>query len=770
MKRDRYEVLRTVVRIANSAFGRPRGLRGILRYLSRVLDLEEAVFFLWDARQRQFLHQITTDGPPFPDRCPEGFALSDLTRVAQCFRPHLDGPLGLFPVYRGRRSFGVLSIRKLDSQPLSAEEQNLFEAVCDELSCFAQNHSLQRDLTRKVDQLTVLSELGRVLNQAGTLPDLLEAAVEVVLEHCGATCVVLRPLYGDTVLGPRCVRIDPQCRFLRPLLLGIEEEVSSRALGVRGPWYGKSRTLSEGLPSAFPPDLVSLPLLFQERAVGTLTLFGGGAGNLHHLSRREIRELFSAIGSQIAHALERVATLERLTLVSAENDRKLRETELLSRMSRAMHGTLRLNELMHLMLSAATLPGGGGFERAMLFTINERTGIIQGMLGVSQVNASLVLPEEGGGVLWDSPQVTPEVLAAQRQEAFCRQVLRQRLSLEPGNNALARAARSGQAVTVLHPGADPGSATEMVRELGLGPYACVPLMGKEGLLGVLLVDNPQSRDPIVRESLRFLELFAAQAGSAMENSLLLLRLEATHKDLRETQERLIQGEKLAALGEMAASIAHELRNPLVPIGGFAQRIHRTAAADSKEQEYSSIIVREVRRMEKLLTEILAFSRKQLLCFSPCRLEDLAERALVLQKDALEAAKVHLDRVYAPGLPDIQGDEQKLLQVALNLVDNARQVMAGGGTLTLRTSLASLRGEPAVTLQIEDTGGGIPEEALRDVFAPFYTTKERGTGLGLSISQRIVEQHGGNIEVRNTGQGVIFTLCLPVSLKPPSRYR
>ena len=118
---------------------------------------------------------------------------------------------------------------------------------------------------------------------------------------------------------------------------------------------------------------------------------------------------------------------------------------------------------------------------------------------------------------------------------------------------------------------------ELAEAMQLGSYACVPLLGRDRSLGVLVVDNPFSREELTPGRLRFLQLFANQAGAAMENSLLVHRLETAHRDLQETQERLIQGEKLAVLGEMAASVAHELKNPLVSVGGFAQRLARIAA-------------------------------------------------------------------------------------------------------------------------------------------------------------------------------------------------
>lgn len=328
------------------------------------------------------------------------------------------------------------------------------------------------------------------------------------------------------------------------------------------------------------------------------------------------------------------------------------------------------------------------------------------------------------------------------------------------DNALARAARMRRIVFVAQPEAEPPTAAALAQSLDMAPYACAPLFGRHRPLGVLVVDNPDSREEITPDRLRFLELFANLAGAAMENSMLLDRLESAHQDLRETQERLIQGEKLAVLGEMAASVTHELRNPLVAIGGFAQRLSRVAVG-GREKEYADIIAREVQRMEAMLSNILDFSKKEMLCFGECQLQQVIEEALSLEYDALLRGSVRLVTEIPESVPVIQGDEQKLRQVMINLIANARQAMSAGGVLTLRVYPTTLRGDAAVTIEVEDTGGGIPVEILRNIFNPFFTTKERGTGLGLPISHRIVEQHRGRIEVKNRDQGAVFILRLPV---------
>lgn len=444
--------------------------------------------------------------------------------------------------------------------------------------------------------------------------------------------------------------------------------------------------------------------------------------------------------------------------LSAENDRKYRELSLLYRLSRALHGTMRLNELMHLILSAATLPDGGGFERAMLLMVNARSGTLQGILGVTRETATSILPSAVGVRAWEHLEIDPESREAQRQTVFCRQVIGMRFSLEEAQCPLARSARDGHILAV-EEGTEGSCFPE---DLGMGSYVCAPLLGRNRVLALLVVDNP-SEPGITPGRLRFLELFASQAGTAMENSMLVHRLETAHQELRETQERLIQGEKMAVLGEMAASVAHELRNPLVAIGGFAQRLERQLEGQGREREYAGIIAREVQRMERLLGDILAFSKKNMLCYSEFRLEEVIQDVLAVAADTLAQRNIDTLLEISPGLPVLRGDDKKLRQVVTNLVDNACQAMeATGGELTVRAYPCLLRGEAGVALEVVDTGGGISLEVLRNIFNPFFTTKAEGTGLGLPICHRIVEYHRGEIEVQNRERGAAFIVRLPVA--------
>jgi signal transduction histidine kinase len=248
---------------------------------------------------------------------------------------------------------------------------------------------------------------------------------------------------------------------------------------------------------------------------------------------------------------------------------------------------------------------------------------------------------------------------------------------------------------------------------------------------------------------------------AIENSMLYNRVEEARSNLRDARERLIHGERLAAIGEMAANLAHELKNPLVTIGGFAGRLLKGLPGESREYQYADTIVKEVGRLERMLSDILTFSRKPTICYSDCDLGLILLDCFDNCAPALEDSGISLTSNIEEGQWLLLGDEGQLKQVFLNLLLNACEVMPNGGRITVHVE-SVLTKKPAVTVRISDTGGGIPLEMLPQIFKPFFTTKLHGTGLGLAIVNRIVQNHNGRIEAANAGEGATFSVTLPLA--------
>jgi PAS domain S-box-containing protein len=251
--------------------------------------------------------------------------------------------------------------------------------------------------------------------------------------------------------------------------------------------------------------------------------------------------------------------------------------------------------------------------------------------------------------------------------------------------------------------------------------------------------------------------------------------------IRKLEEQVRRSHHLAALGQMAAGVAHEIRNPLNSIRGFAQLVQEGTAKDAKLTEYTQIILEEVDRMNRIVQDLLDFSRQRDLTLLPLSMSKLLSE--LINEMQSDAKQVNVTLAMTPEervLPNVFGNSDKLRQVFRNIILNALQACKAGGRVIVRMGLAESQGSREskqdqaqnggaevrpnrreITASIEDDGCGIDLNVISKIFDPFFTQKDSGTGLGLSISQKIVEQHGGRIEVRSeVGKGSTFTVFLP----------
>ena len=239
------------------------------------------------------------------------------------------------------------------------------------------------------------------------------------------------------------------------------------------------------------------------------------------------------------------------------------------------------------------------------------------------------------------------------------------------------------------------------------------------------------------------------------------------QDLREIEElkEAIERERhLASLGRLAAGVAHEIRNPLSALKGFAQFFRTKFKPGSEEERYSDIMIEEVERLDRVVQELLDFARPVKPDRKSIAPNTIVEEALALVSEDAQFKRVTIEKKLPEGLPDVLVDPMQMRQAILNVFLNAIEAMNDGGTLTIETAgTDSADGPPTVTLSVADTGVGMSAEEVEKLFEPFYTTKPSGTGLGMTVVSRIVEQNGGRIGVRSEpGEGTTFSLVLPVT--------
>jgi two-component system NtrC family sensor kinase len=256
----------------------------------------------------------------------------------------------------------------------------------------------------------------------------------------------------------------------------------------------------------------------------------------------------------------------------------------------------------------------------------------------------------------------------------------------------------------------------------------------------------------------------AGLGEAFNNMMAMLEQQVEEQN--QLQEQLTQSTKLAALGELAANIAHEINNPLTGVLGYSALLQRGLDKDDPSLKNLKVIESETIRARDIVRNLLDFVRQEGLKKHKACIRDVMDDTLYLLRKQAELINVKIVLDYDDEVPQVYIDVNQMKQVFINILNNALHAMPGGGKLTvsIRAAKPDVK-RPWVEVSFRDTGSGIPAEKVDMVFNPFFTSKElgEGTGLGLSVSQRIVEEHGGSIEVESkVGAGSIFTVKLPTA--------
>lgn len=548
--------------------------------------------------------------------------------------------------------------------------------------------------------------------------------------------------------------------------------------------------------------------------------------------------------------------------------------------SSAMRGTLELDKLLRMVLTAVTMGDGLGFNRAMLFLLDKDRRVLKGVMGVGpssyeeawQVWSRLSMERKDLYSLIEDIESSPL-----RKDSFIdRLCCGIEISIDT-DTILTKTVKEKRPFNVTDVHSETLSDPILIQHLGTAAYAVVPLIAKGQAIGALWVDNMYSRKPITEHDMEFLKGFTDQVSSAIENARLFEHVAQAEQELenifesisdlvyfnssdytikkvnravlekigkskdeiigkkcyeifhgmsepwekcphyktlvtgqpniaeiedpylkgtllissspifdkageilgtvhivrdvteiKNLREKVASAERMAALGEMAAKVAHEIRNPLLSIGGFARRLQSKLKGEM--QEHAKIIVEEVQRLEGILNDTLSFVKTARVQKRMVDINELFDNVAGLLEPALhDSGNILIKDIKVPILIFI--DHDRIKEAILNIVTNAIQA-TDKGTITIRADTTitydniDLFGNRAekkeVVIEVEDNGCGIKEEDIDRIFDPFFTTRAAGTGLGLSITKRIIEEHGGRIEVESKwGKGTKFTIYLPL---------
>ena len=412
--------------------------------------------------------------------------------------------------------------------------------------------------------------------------------------------------------------------------------------------------------------------------------------------------------------------------------KRLRELSVLHEIGKSMQ-TLDLDEILHLILDGVTK--AIGFDRTRLYLINGQKNRLECKMAV--------------GIEKEKIQDIS-------------------LPLKRENSMLARSVIEKEPFIIEDAVNDPRVNRDLKKLFALKSFAVVPLIGRNKSLGAITADNLFSDRVITPEKFESLITFTNQAGLALENAKMYdelksfsyqleERVKIATEDLKRTQDKLIQTEKLAALGKLSAGIAHEIRNPLTSIKVLVHSLSQKIKDTETKEKDIKVIEDEIERVNQIIKRFLDFARPKEPDFSPTDINRVLEDTITLLIPKFREQEIELEKKL-PSIPNIRADKEQMKQVFLNLFFNAVQAMPEGGKLRVKTAL---RGQ-YIRIEIQDEGIGIPNQMKDKLFEPFFTTKEEGIGLGLSIVKRIVGEHKGLIKVDNTHpKGAIVTIEFPL---------
>jgi signal transduction histidine kinase/putative methionine-R-sulfoxide reductase with GAF domain len=460
----------------------------------------------------------------------------------------------------------------------------------------------------------------------------------------------------------------------------------------------KELAKKEGLVS-----MLSVPMCIKDRVIGVINCY---TSYLHSFSKSE-EEMLTTVANQAAICIDNSGLME----------------------------TLDVDEILRLVLEGVIK--NIGFDRARLYLVNEKRNVLECKMAVG------IDEENIKGIT---------------------------LSLNPEESIVARSVFEKQPFIIPDASKDSRVNPILKEKLNLHSLVVIPLLAKEKTLGAIAADFIDPNKNITKEALDSVMAFAQQAGLAIHNAFMYQELKTfsqqmeekikkTTTDLKKTEAQLIRSEKLAALGQLAAGIAHEIRNPLTSINILIHSLTENLPAKISCREDLKVIEEEILRINEIVDQFLRFARPASPLFEKTDLLPIFEEILQLLRPQMERGKITVKKEFE-SLPLITVDKEQIKQVILNLLMNAIQAMPAGGELGIKGRFS--KDGYWVELAIQDSGLGIPPEDMDKLFDPFFSTKEGGIGLGLSIAHRIIDQHHGKIEVEShPGNGTLFTISLPV---------
>jgi signal transduction histidine kinase len=766
-----YDLLKSIVQLSTSSVPINVKLDRMLQSISEAFQSDRCLLVRpEEIIQNGFLSRLVSEKRPLWVEEESSFQKENVLPEE---RELLCPTFACIPLCDESSSQGILYIGFSRNHGFSPQEVDLLLLIGEAMGAAIRNDDLHQKAEETISELTALYEMGKTVTSTLRLENLFELIVATGLRVLKAKGGVLR--VEDRRTGELKVKSCLGDYHQNPL----DEKIARRVFHTQTPLTFNHS--GEEKPSF---SMLCAPFLSKGKTFGTLAFYDKDDDSAK-FDEKDF-QLLLMMTNQMSCAIENALIHYETYEIAQEHERRVKELSTLWELNKALLTTVNFERILQLTLTAITIGEGLKFNRAMLFLVTEKSHILEGAMAVGPDSA-----EEAGRV-WASLSQRKGTLSdlvtqiyPQGRSTLDSIVKEIRVPLEQEQCILSRTVLEGRPFNIQFPQSKDGwiqtrcergchlsaevgcyVSEHLSRDPRVYSFATVPLMGKGKVIGVILVDNLYNQNPIKEEDIHFLSMFANQAGLAIENAILYRNLEEVHQELKETQTLLVHLEKMVALGKMSTTIAHEIKNPLTSIGGFARRLDRAIPGQSQEKKYTQTIIKEVTRLEKILNDLLSYTQDESLAFKELDLRDVLEESLLMVTEGIRSGGIQLVKEYAEEIPKVMGDSHQLKQAFFNLINNASQAMSEKGTLSLRIRPFSKNGSGYIKVEVEDTGNGIDPDDLHNIFNPFYSAKESNLGLGLPIVHKIITSHRGQIEVDNhPGKGVNFIITLPAIPSP-----
>ncbi|MGB2696730.1 MAG: ATP-binding protein [Candidatus Zixiibacteriota bacterium] len=449
---------------------------------------------------------------------------------------------------------------------------------------------------------------------------------------------------------------------------------------------------------------------------------------------------------------------------------KSHEFTIINEVSLALSSTLNTDQILEMILIGVTAGQGLGFNRAFLLLVDDKGKYLVGKMAIGASK-----PEEAARI-WDELSKKKltfkevlefSVISASQRDLEVKGIIGNlRISMEDNENILVKAVKDRNPVHFRSvQNLNHQSNKSLFDLLGTQEFAVAPLISKDKVLGVIIADNLITSKPIKDEDIKLLQIFANQASTAIENSKLynqlacqVKKLEEVNLALAENTKRMIMIEKFSIIGQLTARVAHQLRNPMTIIGGFARSLLKKTEESDAGYNSLKIIAGQIDRMEKILNQLLDYTPKPRMLLKVTHLNLTIEQSLKMVEEEINQSGINLIKYLEEELPDFLVDAEQLQVALVNIFRNSIQAMPSGGQLSVATWVDG----DQTKIEIKDTGTGIGEDDLKHIFDPFYTTRENFDGLGLTMTSEIIRNHNGQIWAKSQKEkGTSVFISLPV---------